>query len=505
MSNSVTIMILFTILSKGIGFLRDMVLAYYYGAGVITDAYLLSYTIPGLIFAFIGAGIASSYIPIYSRIEKDCSQNSNDFTSNVINCIFIVITPIVIFMHIYTYQIVGCITNSLSKEIIDLAGNYIRITIFTLYFSVVIHILGAFLNFKGSFAIPVFVGVIFNSILLGSIAVSAYTNKYMLATGVLIALFVQMLIIYYFACKLGFSYKFKVNLYDEQIRSFIKLSLPVVLGISVNQINVIVDQYLASTFGQGSISYINYANRIIQFIQGIFVLPFVTALYPDLARLAANNKFNEFNLKVNDCMKNICLHIIPISIFIIFFSKIIIEILFKRGSFTGSSVIVTAQIFSFYALGVIAVGLREILSRVYFSVQDMKTPTINSFIGIIFNIILNFWFSNLFGLKGLALATSFSAFITVILLFLNYQKRFNTNIWNALFYMAKILIISIITCFLSYCLFLILINSIDSNIAFAIVILFTIFLYCVSLLVTKIKKSSDFLGGFHAVYKYCVK
>lgn len=196
-----------------------------------------------------------------------------------------------------------------------------------------------------------------------------------------------------------------------------------VLGVSVDQINVLVDRTIASTLIVGGISALNYANRLNTFIQGIFVMSIATVMYPLISKMVTDKDIDGLKRTLSESIFGINILIVPITVGAVIFSSPLVSLIFGRGAFDEQANILTSSALLFYSIGMLGFGLREILSRVFYSMQDTKTPMINAAIGMIINILLNLILSRLLGIGGLALATSIAAIVTTFLLFMNLRKK----------------------------------------------------------------------------------
>jgi putative peptidoglycan lipid II flippase len=201
------------------------------------------------------------------------------------------------------------------------------------------------------------------------------------------------------------------------------IALPVIAGQSVNQINVLVDRTLASGIAVGGISALNYANRLNGFIQGLFVASISTVLYPMISKMAAEDNMKGLKASISEAISVINLLVIPATIGAMIFSKEIVTLLFGRGAFTPEAIDMTGGALFYYSIGMIAFGLRDILSRAFYALQDTKTPMINATIAVVINIILNLVLSKYLGIGGLALATSIAAIVGTLLLFIALRRK----------------------------------------------------------------------------------
>lgn len=424
MKKTAIIIMFITIISKISGFARDVTLSYFYGASNISDAYLIASTIPNVIFSFIGAGISTGYIPMYSQIEQESGEEvGNRFTNNLINMLIIVSTIFILLGLLYTKQIVKIFASGFDGESLVLAIEFTRLNLFGIYFTMLIYIYNGYLQIKGNFIVPALIGIPMNFIIIASIFLSTKTNIIVLSFGIVIAKIAQLLFIIPFAKKKGYSYKFVLNKQDDKIRKMASLGLPVIIGVSVNQINALIDRTIASRIVMGGVSALNYANQLNLFIQGLFVLPLATVMYPLISKMVVEKNISDLKKSVSEAISVVNLLVIPATVGSMIFSEPVVKLLFGRGAFDVNAIRMTSYCLFFYSLGMIGFGLREVLSRTFYSLQDTKTPIVNAAIAMIMNIILNILLSKYMGIGGLALATSLSAIFCTGLLFISLSKK----------------------------------------------------------------------------------
>ena len=424
MKKTALLVMIITILSKILGFGREIVLSYVYGASAITDAYLISQTIPAVIFSFISAGIATGFIPLYSRILNEQGQiEANRYTNNLSNALLLLSSVIVVFVLLFTQPIVKIFASGFSGETLELAIRFTRISVFGVYFTALLNIFAGFLRLHENYIIPALAGFPMNLVIIAFLFISTKTNIYVIAIGSVLATASQLLLLIPFVRKTGYRYQPVLNLKDEYIKTMVIIALPVIAGQSVNQINVLVDRTLASGIAVGGISALNYANRLNGFVQGLFVASISTVLYPMISKMAAEDNMNGLKASISEAISVINLLVIPATIGAMIFSKEIVTLLFGRGAFTPEAIEMTGGALFYYSIGMIAFGLRDILSRAFYALQDTKTPMINATIAVVINIILNIVLSKYLGIGGLALATSIAAIVGTLLLFITLRRK----------------------------------------------------------------------------------
>lgn len=409
------------VMAKVIGFSRDLILSFYYGASKITDVYMIATTIPLVIFSFIGAGIVTSFIPVYSTIKSNKEQRN--FLNSIINIVLLLTSFIVLLIFVFTEEIVQLFVPGFDSSSQNLAIKFTRISCLGLYFSGVIFIFQSFLESNGKFLATSLMSLPLNLILISSIFLSSIYNLEILAWGIVVSVLFQFLFLTPSLNKTQYRYNFKLDLKNKYVKKMILLAIPASIGVSMDQINLIVDRSIASTIVQGGISALTYSNKLIVFIQSILVVSLLTVVFPKISKVASLYRFKEFNLIIYKFIEIFYIIILPVVLILIIYAKTIIEILFGRGEFDTAALEITYPTLSLYGIGLIGIALRELLSKAFFALHDTRTPVLNAVFGMIVNIFLNLILSKFMGLNGLALATSISSIITSILLMISLQKR----------------------------------------------------------------------------------
>ena len=310
-----------------------------------------------------------------------------------------------------------------SGEKLSLAIDFTRIMILGVLFIGLGNMMTSWLQIKGKFSIGGLTGLPFNVIIIGGILLSSKGNIYILAISYLIAIMSKFLFQLPFALKTGYKYKLYINLRDNNIKKMIFMIIPVFIGAGVNQVNAIVDKSLASTLGDGYITVLNSANKLNEFVLGIFILSIASVIYPNLSKLSNDKNKEGFIKSVYQSINSVVLFIVPISIGAIVLARPVVSLIFQRGAFDSNATSMTAIALACYSIGMIGFSLREIISKIFYSIQDTSTPMINGSLAMIINIVLNIALIKFLGYVGLAIATSISSLICIILLLNSLKKK----------------------------------------------------------------------------------
>lgn len=424
MKKTALLIIILTIISKFIGLGREVVLSFYYGASNISDAYIIALTIPAVIFAFIGKGISTAYIPMYSKINSDFGvREANAYTNNLVNALSIICSVIVFLGLVFTKQIVMVFASGFEGETLALAVSFTRISLLGLYLTALIHVFIGFLQINGNYTIPALMGLPINFCIILSIFISSKGSIMVLAYGILGSSLLQLLFLIPFIVNKGFRYKPILDLKNPHITRMAYLALPIILGVAVKDINIIVDRTLASQIIEGGISALNYAGKINDFVHGIVVVSIATAMYPLISRMAAEKNIQGFKLTLAEAIGIVYILIIPATVGIMVLADPIVSLLFGRGSFDELAAAMTTSALFFYAIGMVGIGLREVLCLPFYAMLDTKTPMVNATIGMLLNIVLNLILSRYLGIGGVALGTSCAAILTSFLMFISLRKK----------------------------------------------------------------------------------
>ena len=408
------VLMLIILTSKITGFFRDIVLAQTFGAGEITDAYLTALNIPVVLFDGISAALGTTFIPIYFKIKSSKGQEEvNKFTSNILNIVILISLVFVLLGVIFAPYIVKIFAVGFKGDVFDLTVNYSKILIFSMVFIAINGLVSSYLVASGNVYISGAITIIFASV----------TESYVMVYGTLIAYIAQLLFQLPLLIKKGYKHRLTVNLRDENIRQILFLVIPVFIGSYINQINAVVNRTLASTLDSGSITALNYANKLNMFAVGVIAVAISTIMYPILSKLASEGNKKLFKINISKSINMIVIIMLPIMVVMTTFSTEIVKVLFEEGSFNSHDTYLTSTALFFYSIGILAYGLKELLAKSFYSLQDTKTPVRNATISVVINIVFSIILVNIMGIGGLALASSISATVTTMLLLISLRKK----------------------------------------------------------------------------------
>lgn len=446
------IVMLMTILSRVIGFGRDMLAAYHFGVEGSYDIYVASVAIPESVFMIVGLAISTTFIPILSEIRHNKNKDEMfKFSNNVVTILSILSIVVIVLGLIFTKEIVNIFVPKFTKEQIELTIFLTRITLINIILLCVNACFASMLQVCEDFIVPSLLGLFFNIpiivylVFFAEVSIIGLTIANVL--GNLLRVLVQIPSLY----KQGYRFKLYIDLRDEKLRSMIILILPVIVGAGANSINMLVDKSLASGLNTGAMASLEYSQRIVTFANTAITTSIVSVIYPLMAnRLNAGDK-QGFIKYLTKSIIIICLFLIPITFGMLFLSKEIVAVFYERGKFDSSAVVLTSMALFGYSLQLPFAGIRDILNSSLFSMKKTKVTTINGIIGVVINISLSIVLSKYMGVLGIAIATSVSSLVIALLL-LNSTKEVvgSFNISEVIIKISKIILSSTLMILILY-------------------------------------------------------
>lgn len=506
MKKTAMILILVTFFSKFIGLLREVTLAYFYGVSNISDAYLVALTIPTLLISFIGTGIVTGFIPLYQEVKINIGDDEAlKLTNNLMNIVMMTVTIMILVAYIFVDKIVFAFASGFEKETFEMAVEFTKISLFSSYFLAIVFILSCFLQANESYNITSLIGLPLNLIIIFSIIMGYKHDMKFLPYGIVFSALGQVIFLFLFSKRKNYKHSFIFKIKEEYIYKLVKISLPVIVGVVFYQLNVLIDRTLASRAALGGISALNYSNKIVDFVQGIFVISVTTISYPVLSKHIANKEFDKVKIVLKESVGIICLLVIPTSVGSMIFSKEIISLLYGRGAIDSIGLNLISKVFFMYSIGMIAFGLKEGVSKVFYAMQDSKTPMRNAIIGYICNAILSIVLSTYIGISGIALATSISMVIITVLLFISLHRKIGSfGLISIIKSFVKILAISLFMGLGAKLFYYAILNHMGASVALMLSILFAIFMYIAILYIFKIEDVDvmihDTIGRLKNIY-----
>lgn len=408
--------------SRVLGFLREVALAAKFGATSSTDAYLVASVIPMLFFNVIGTALAVTVIPILSDYLRNQGRAAAlRLANNLFNIVLVFSAGLVILGEFFAPQVVRFVSPGFHGEVYLLAVRLTRVILPAVLFYSVSGMITGILQALEHFTAPAMVGIPQNLlIILAILFLGPLVGIDGVAMGALLAGLGQVVIQWPALMRQGFRYEWRLDLGDPGIRRIGRLVLPVVLGTSAGQIGLVVDRMLASGLPEGSISALNYAQRVSALPFGIFAVAVNTVLYPRLAQAAATKDWEGYRRALSAGVRALILVTLPMMMGLIVLRVPIIRILFQRGAFDAHGTQATAFALLFFSVGLVTMAVGDLLAKAFFAMQNTTTPLFVGVGAVATNIVFNLLLIHPLAHGGLALGTSlasaFSTFTLVALL-----------------------------------------------------------------------------------------
>lgn len=421
-----TLLVTFVIiLSKVTGFLRDMIMAKYFGTGIANDAYVSAYSLFYLPVLLFSSCISATLIPLFMQEKQQNGlDRANHFASNSLNLFAVAALAVSALMYALAGPLVHIIYPGFDAEKTLLTVQLTRIMMLGLCFNVASLVLTSLLNAADKFMAAQLTGFPLNfSVMFAAIVLSGKYGVQAVAWGVFVSCILQVVIQVPFM-RGWFKYYPTLDYKDKRFRRLLILAGPALLSMGISELNHMIDHALASTLNSGDISAMSYAYRLVQFLQGVALLPLTTIMFSRMSRMVAQNNERGVLDMLRHCVLVIALVLLPVVAIAVILSTDVIKFAYMRGAFNMDSVRVTAGVLIFYVIGVPFFGMRDFLNRLFHSLQDTKTPFRVACLVVATNITLNLILKNIMGANGLALATSIAGFVGTIVMFFLLRKQF---------------------------------------------------------------------------------
>ncbi len=492
----------YVLISRILGYLRDVLIAIYLGSGPIADAFFVAFRIPNTFRRLFSEGtFNAAFVPSYSSEIVQGKKRAQQFANNVFNLLLIgllfLILVIEIFMPTFVFLIAPGFTENSEK--LELTILLTRITFPFLLFVSLSSFFGAILNSHNKFAAASAAPIILNILLIFVLLFSNYLNDELvnyLSYAVTISGIIQFIFLVFFTRKFylpKISLSFKI---DKKIKIFFKKLLPSIFSSGVTQINILVGTIIAS-FQASAVSYLYYADRIYQINLAIAGIAIGTVLLPNLSKYIKQNKFQKVEFIQNKSLELSLFLSLPATAALLISSEEITSALFGYGSFDIFSVKNSANALFYFALGLPAFALIKVFSSFLFARHNTKIPFYFSFLSVVINISISLYFFDKIGFIIIPIATTISSWFNSLLLFmyLIFKKYFSFNI-NFFSSFIKIIMTTFITTYIFYYLVNFFENYLiyESNyklITIILLVIVTFILYILLSIVTKAFKISD--------------
>ncbi|MDD3012833.1 MAG: murein biosynthesis integral membrane protein MurJ [Candidatus Gastranaerophilales bacterium] len=429
-----------TIISKLVGFGRDVVIAHAYGATVVSDAYFYAYQIPSfalILLGGLGGPFHTATIAVFSKIIPDLNTKPPEEAQKLLNRfisitgVFFLILSILIFL--FSDEIIKIIAANATPELQNLASAQLKIMSPMMFIGSIVGILYGISNVYNEFlytslsptiaSIAVIIGVlIFRNDKLGMV----------LAWGTLIGAVGQLILQLPVFFKSGFKFKIDFGFIDEKLVKIKEILFPAMLGTTIGQINIYVDMFFASQLIAGAWSAVGYANRIFQFPVGIIITAMLVPLFPMFSTFVGKKDWDSLRYYFHKGLSSLWFMSFPILAFIIIFAQDTIQLVLERGKFDHADTIMVSWALIYLTLSIVPYVARDTLTRIFYAFDDSKTPFYVATFSIIIKVIMNFLFVKQLGIGAITLSTTAITLVNAVLLAIFIRKKINLEFKNLL-------------------------------------------------------------------------
>ncbi len=472
-----------SLLSRFLGFIRDRLLMEKFGAGQVSDIYFAAFRIPDFIYNILIVGaIAVAFIPVFSEYFKSEHDELKDqwpeeaarFTNNLLNCFLLLLVSLCVVLAIFTPVIIKFIVPGFSSADKATTINLTRIMFLSPILFGLSSIFSGILQYFNRFFVYSLAPLLYNfGIIIGILFLVPLFGIYGLGYGVILGALMYFLIQIPTVKIIGFRYKFVLDFKHAGIKKVFKMMGPRIIGVTADNINLVIMTAIASTLAIGSISIFNLSNNFQYLPVGIIGISFAVSSFPVFSKFMANGQKAEFFENFSSIFRQIVFLITPMSILIFILRAQIVRLLYGAGNFSWTDTRLTAASLGLFCLGILVNSLQPLVARAFFSFHDTKTPVISGLVSVTLNIFfsllfvfllntnaaLNNFFINFLKLDGVnnievialplaySLASIFELILSILLL---YKKIGDFGIKKILSSFLRILASSVFASAVSY-------------------------------------------------------
>ncbi len=431
-----------TLASRLLGYVRDMVIATFFGAGMVSDAFIAAFRIPNMLRRLLGEGSLSiAFVPVYTDcLNRRGRDEADRLAVSALRSLFIVLGLIVAVGIVLAPVLVRLLAYGFADEPekFALCVTLTRIMLPYAVFIGVVALSMGILNVLGHFAAPALAPCLLNLAMIGMVMLFAWispspvTRVVGLSVGVVLGGVLQVALQVPALMRKGVQLRRAAPLWHPAMKEVLLLMGPSVFGAAVYQINNLVGCLLGSLLAQGSISYLYYADRLVQFPLGVFAIAMATAVLPTLSRQAATGQTAALRDTFSHSLRLVFFITLPAMVGLIVLREPIVAILFQRGAFDGQTTRLTASALLYYGIGLWAFSAVRILTYTFYALRDTRTPVKVAFASIAGNMVLGVVLMQPMQHNGLALALSLASMLHLALLTAALRRKMGALGWRAL-------------------------------------------------------------------------
>lgn len=446
-----TVLSSMTLISRITGYLRDAFIAAFLGASVYSDVFFVAFRIPNMFRRLFGEGaLTPAIVPVVSALVNKPENERNREIRSITGTAILIVGIVTLMGVIMAPYLVKALAYGFTKDqnIFLLTTNLTRIMFPYLFFISIVAVYMGILNANHHFFAPAFSPVLLNLAMIASLFfLKPYVSipVFALAIGVLLGGFLQLILQVPYLKKNSLPFLPYFNYKTKAVREVFNMVLPSIFGLAITQINVLVDTLVASFLKSGTVSYLYYADRLLELPIGIFTVSFASALLPSISSKVQNSDIEGIRYDFSKTITNCMLFIIPSMIFLLFYGNTIISVLFQRKAFDIVAEEGSYRALIGYSLGLPFFTFNRLITPLFYAYKKTKEPVKAGFFAMIVNIVMDISLMSL-GEFGLAFATTLSGTANAFLLISLFKKNYyELNLKDSLKTCFKILIAALIS------------------------------------------------------------
>ncbi|MDR1569282.1 MAG: murein biosynthesis integral membrane protein MurJ [Oscillospiraceae bacterium] len=419
--SSVFVSLAYLLLRLG-GFLRESVLAYAFGAGVTSDAFVIAYTIPNLILSFLVGAAATTYISVHASLASD--NRRRRFINNLLTAFALIGAVLAALFFAMPQVFVAMLASRAAPDTVAIASTLLRYMGWAAIPMLLACILSANLQTHGRFFIATAYQIFNNIFIIVGIFLAKSTSFLpWMGVGMTLGNLLSFAVLLVGSKNTGLRYKPRLDWSSPTLRRFFVLLAPIMLSTLVVEINQIVDRNVATSLGEGVVSTLNYAMKVKDVFTAFIGMAIGTAVFPNMSKLAATGDIEGLKEQVGASIKFLLPLLLPLTLGMALLAEPIIRILLERGAFEPEDTVRTAACLRFFTLSMFAANVNQMLTRAFYARQKTRLPAMIAAASVILNIGLIFIFVKDLSYLGLALATSVSGMASMLAYYICLRRE----------------------------------------------------------------------------------
>ncbi|MDD3845395.1 MAG: murein biosynthesis integral membrane protein MurJ [Syntrophorhabdaceae bacterium] len=419
-----SVITIITLISRPLGYVREAIQAYLFGATLLVDAFIVAFNFPELIQTLFFSGATSAFlIPVCTKYLNDREEYSRIY-STFINISVILTLFVSLAFFLFSGTVIRMIAPGFTEEARTITNNLFLIMIPVIAFHTLLSVMKAFLNAKEHFAAPELSGIVWNLFFIASaVLLGKKLGIYSLAIGVSVGSFLQIVMQYPYLRKFGIRYHLALDLKHPAITTAKRLFAGALIATSIVPINSFVGRIIASYLPHGEVASLSYAFRIFILPFSLFAVPVYTVMFSKLSKLFHDNDMQDFKAHIDSSIVLICVTLIPATILLCATGDLCVKILYERGAFTAADTAMTNRALFGYSVGLIFYALSISFVRIFNAMHDMKTPALIGITSIALNAVIASILMVPFRNLGISLATSIVSLYNFLFLYIILRHR----------------------------------------------------------------------------------